>query len=52
MLRRERIRLKHVAGLKKEPLFNDDKGIRKLRLILNNSLIKPIAYLKYLKEDI
>ncbi|XTI90048.1 hypothetical protein V2W45_1244664, partial [Cenococcum geophilum] len=41
-----------VSGLKEESLSNSDKGIRKPYLILNNSLIKLTAYLKYLKEDV
>ncbi|XTI82794.1 hypothetical protein V2W45_1225972, partial [Cenococcum geophilum] len=41
-----------VSGLKEESLFNSDEGICKPYLILNNSLIKLIAYLKYLKEDV
>ena len=38
--------------MEEEPLSNGDKGTRKLHLILNNSLIKSAAYLKYLKEDV
>ena len=38
--------------MEEEPLSNGDKGIRKLHLILNNSLTKSAAYLEYLKEDV